>query len=263
MEKYNAVISPIAGTVLELDIIKGGGNYADSLNRIEQFDSVNDDYERGLFVEHLLETKDKEKYIKGLPTGNGIFSQVKFEEKKFESQRNEIQMEGRGDFSAMQQPVSLRKNFIVTPNGFSIQYILKNESPLSLKAVLIVESNFAQTEFIEEKKSQYEGELIINGAKKQIECNDHFTTDSGVSVLQITDTIGNTTFVFEPNEDAGFMCNHFSFKRPDGTGKNPEASRTFTVGFFWDVDLSANMEMEKTINFTIIPTKRNKNKEKK
>src|SRR5574344_51844 len=100
MDKYNAVISPIAGTVLELDIIKGGGNYADSLNRIEQFDSVNDNYERGLFVEHLLETNEKEKYIRGLPTGNGIFSQVKFEERKFErSEERRVGKECRSRWS--------------------------------------------------------------------------------------------------------------------------------------------------------------------
>jgi hypothetical protein len=260
MEKYNAVISPIAGRITELDVIKSGGNYADSLNRMEQFDSVQDNYERGFFVEHLLETKDQEKYLNGQPTGSGIFSQVKFTEKKFESPRNEIQMEGKGEFSTMQLPVSLRKNYIITPNGFSIQYILKNESPLSLKGIFIVESNFAQTEFMEDKKSQYEGEIIINNTRKFIDCSTKYSTNNGVSVVQINDMIGNTSFVFEPNEDAGFMCNHFTFKRPDGSGKNTDASHTFVLGFLWDVDLSANMEMEKTINLTIIPMKRSKAK---
>jgi len=262
MEKYNSVISPTAGSILELDVLKAGGNYADSLNRIETFDSVQDNYARGLFVEHLLELKDKDKYSKGLPTGSGIFSSVIFEEKKFDNQRNEIQLEGRGEFSSLLQPVSLKKNIIVTPNGFTIQYILKNESPLALKAFFIVESNLAQTEFDFDAKCQYDAEIIVNGARKQLECGRPFNAEDNVSVIQITDVVDNTSFVFEPNEDCGFSCNQMTFKRPDGSGKNSEASHTFSIGLLWDVDLAANMEMEKTISLTIVPAKKNKSAKK-
>ena len=56
-------------------------------------------------------------------------------------------MEGRGEFSSDQLPVVLRKNYIASSSGIIVQYILKNDSPLPLKALFVVESNFAQTIF--------------------------------------------------------------------------------------------------------------------
>ena len=38
------------------------------------------------------------------------------------------------------------------------------------------------------------------------------------------------------------------------------ASTTAVNSFFWNVDLAAGMEMEKTINFSIIPEIKNKKK---
>lgn len=260
MNKYNAVISNKAGSVVELDVIQSGGNYADSMYRMEQFDKIEDNYQRGLFVEHLFENGDKEKYIKQIPAGNGIFSSVQFTERKFESVRNEIQMEGKGEFSSLQQPVTLKKNYVITSNGFSIQYILKNESPLSLKGYLVVESNFAQTDKTADKKCQYDTELILNGERHLVKGDSNFNTNGGVSVLQITDTVNNTSFLFEPNEEAGFNCAEITFNRPDESGKMNEASHTFTTGLYWNVDLAAGMEMEKTINLSIVPAKKNKNK---
>ena len=93
-------------------------------------------------------TRDEVKdYNKGLPTGSGIFSQVSFTQTGFDKKRHEIKLTGLGEYSALKLPVSLRKNYIINSNGFTVQYILKNESPLALKAALVVESNFAQTDF--------------------------------------------------------------------------------------------------------------------
>ena len=264
MEKYNAVISLHAGAISELEILQAGGNYADNLCRMEQYDKVQDDYQRGFFVEHLFEKDEYDKYIKGLPSGTGIFSKVQFVERKFEGLRKEIQLEGRGDFSSMQQPVSLRKNYLVSSSGLSIQYILKNESPLSLKGIFVVESNFAQTDFDNQKQTQYSTELIDNGNRKVLDSNLSFNANKGISAIQITDSQDKTSFVFEPNEDSGFTCNSITFRRPDGGSKIPEASRTFSCALYWDVDLSAGMEMEKTINLSVIAARSNKtNKNKK
>ena len=256
MEKYNAVISLHAGSISEFEILQAGGNYVDNLCRIEQFDKVEDNYQRGFFVEHLFEKAEHEKYIKTLPSGTGIFSRIQFTEKKFEAIRKEIQLEGRGEFSSLSQPVSLRKNYLISSNGLSIQYILKNESPLSLNGIFVVESNFAKTEFDSSNKTQYTTELIENNNRKILEGDKSFNSNNGISVVQITDSLDNSSFVFEPNEDAGFMCTPITFSRPDGSLKIPEATKTFTAALYWNVDLAAGMEMEKTINLSVIAARK-------
>ena len=55
------------------------------------------------------------------------------------------------------------------------------------------------------------------------------------------------------------------FKRPRFQGSDPQvAGTTFVASMCWNVDLAAGMEMEKTINFTIItPKKRRRGGAKK
>ncbi len=253
-EKFHAVISPLAGQVSELDIIGVSSNYAASLSRIAQFDKQEDAYSRGMFVEHLFEPQEIQDYFAQKPVGSGIFSQVLFSEKKFDGRRREIQMEGRGTFSAMHLPVSLRKTFIISSSGFSVQYILKNESPFPLKGVLVVESNFAQTDFAQGAQ-QYSAELILRGNKKAVPADSPYTADGGVSLLQIVDNADRISFLFEPNEECGFSSATIPFRRLDAGNKIREVSRTLVAGFFWNVDLAADRAMEKTINLSIMPVK--------
>ena len=254
MEKFHAVISPLSGQVSELDIIGASANYAASLSRIQQFDKVTDAYSRGLFVEHLFEPQDIQNYFSQKPSGTGIFSQVLFTEKKFDCRRREIQMEGRGTFSSLHLPVTLRKNFIISSSGFSVQYILKNESPFPLKGVLVVEANFAQTQFDREIQ-QYSSELILKGSKKTVPADSSYTADSGVSLIQVVDNADRISFLFEPNEACGFSCADIPFRRLDCENKLREVSRTFVVSLFWAVDLAADRAMEKTVNLSIMPVK--------
>ena len=167
-------------------------------------------------------------------------------------------MEGKGEFSSMQQPVSLRKKYTINSNGFTIQYILKNESPLSLKGLFVVESNFGQTDYNLEKFTQYMTDIIDGQERKNLEVPQHFTAENNVSLMQITDVSNNISFVFEPNEESSFCCNAFTFKRTDLKNVNREISNTLAASLYWNVDLAAGMEMEKTINFSILPAKKSK-----
>lgn len=258
MEKYHAVITPMNGGISELDVINSSGNYAGSLPRLCEFDSIEDYYNRGLFVEHLLSSEELSIYKNGDFSGECVFSNTDFTERKFDNKRMEIQMEGKGVYSSLNQPVSLRKNYIVTSAGFVVQYILKNESPLALHGHLVVESNFAQTCFEESKSgSQYSTEVLVEG--NRIEPGEsNRLIPSGISTVQVTDSVDKTSFVFEPNEDCGFINYEYSNKRPVLSNEPEVTSKTYVTSLFWDVDLSAGMEMEKTVNFGIIPAKKRK-----
>ncbi len=257
MQSFDACISRKGASITELDIMHNTGNYADNLKRIEKFDKVDDRYERGLFVEHLFTQEEMRDYKKGLPTGSGIFSQVSFTQAGFDKKRHEIKLTGLGEYSALKLPVSLRKNYIINSNGFTVQYILKNESPLALKAALLVESNFAQTDFSSADCNSYSVEVIAGGERRNLDALTAPESMSDISYMQITDTANDISFVYEPNEDADITCMPLYFHRPQFQSEVPQiAGTTFVASLCWNVDLAAGMEMEKTINFTIITPKR-------
>ena len=256
MEKYTAVISLKAGSITELDVRKGGGNYAANLSRLEEFDRTTDAYDRGIFVEHLFEKQDKKKYLSLEPAGNGIFSRVQFVEKKFDSKRHEVQMEGRGEFSSDQLPVVLRKNYIASSSGIIVQYILKNDSPLPLKALFVVESNFAQTIFADTPQAEYEAEIVCDSQRETLSLDKAVSHESGVSTLLLTNAANKTSFVFEPNEDAGFALLPICFNRPYKDTQPVQTAQTLCVSFFWDVDLPAGREMEKTVSISFVSARK-------
>ena len=60
MQNYFAVIALKGGSIREFDIMQNSGNYADNLNRIKEFEGSTDDYERGLFIDHLFTDEEFE-----------------------------------------------------------------------------------------------------------------------------------------------------------------------------------------------------------
>ena len=257
MEKFNAVVSQNGGQIVDLNLLSAGANPASSLSRIERFDGVNDFYNRGFFVDHLLEYDQFDSFLQNKNVPNTIFSSCNYEEKRFDNKRREIQLEAHGNFSSMKLLVSLKKNYNFSSNGVSVQYILKNESPFSLKGIFVVELNLTQTHFEKDMNyNQYEVELIVDSAKKAVDEGSVFRIDSGLSLLQITDKADKQLFLFEPNEESGFVTSNIAFKRDVG-GSEPEIiSNTRCAQFWWNVDLAADRAMEKTINLSIIPSKK-------
>ncbi len=255
MENYQAVISLLAGQIIEFDSLASKANYASSLSRNELFDKVQDDYQRGLFVEHLFEVEQIKQYNSLEKVGNGVFSRIQFYERKIDSKRKEIHLEGQGEFSSLKLPVTLRKNYIMSSSGCTVQYILRNDGPLPFKAVFVVELNFSQTNFVQDGK-QYSLELIEHENKKELFDRSAYKTSSGVSFVQISDVPGKLAFVLEPNEDSGFSTNLISFSRPGDDGKPRETSSTRVVSLYWNVELSAGMEIEKNISLSIIQSKK-------
>ena len=258
MDKYNACINLKGGSIFELDVMKDSGNYADNMSRVMPMDKCNDNYDKGLFVDHLFEKDQYENYINGRPCKNGVFSGNVYKEVSFSSTKHEILLETNSKFPDLNQTINLKKKYIVTTNGIMVQYIIKNTSPIALKAKFVVESNFAQTFFNKDSFSSYKIE-VVNDNQVENKTPDNLEFMRNVDAFQIVDSDNNVVFTFEPNETANLVTYPIVFmrKKTDSTDLEP-AGRTLSISLAWDVDLAAGMEMEKTINLAIVPGKKRK-----
>lgn len=265
LEKGNVCVGASGGSIFELDVLRANGNYADNLSRAKKYDGLDDNYFRGIFVDHLFEDDEAKKYCKGEPCRNGMFSAKRYREVLFSSQRQEIQFEAKTKFSTMDQPILLKKNYIVKSNGITVQYILKNEGPIAVQGKFAVESNLAELDLLSPNYKPYNieivsGQNIMNGTSASY-CRE--IVQGGLvakaSAVQITDSNSNVSFMFTPNEEAGVTFFPVTFKRRNmDTDILQNESRTFVSAFIWDVDLAAGMEIEKTINLTITQTRKRK-----
>lgn len=258
MDKFNACINPRGGCIFELDVMKKSGNYADNMSRVTPLDKCNDNYEKGIFVDHLFEPEEYNHYIKGLPCKNGVFSNNIYKEVMYNANKKEVCLETNSHFPGLDQTIRLRKKFIITSNGIMVQYILKNTSPIALKAKFVVESNFAQTDFSSDKFDTYKID-VVNDDQIEEKTPESLEFMKNVNAFQLTDVTNNVVFTFEPNEMANLVSYPVTLMRQKTNSTNLEpAGRTLSMSLAWDVDLSAGMEMEKTINLSITSNKRKK-----
>ena len=256
-------VGSCGGSIFELDVLKAGGNYADNLSRAKKYDGLDDNYYRGIFVDHLFEPEEAKKYCKGEPCKNGMFSAKRYKEVSFSSQRQEIHFEARTRFSTLDQPILLKKNYTIKSNGITVQYILKNEGPIAVQGKFAVESNLAELDLLNPNYKPYSieivsGQKIISASSADYCCQ---SVEQGLvensSAVQITDSNSNVSFMFTPNEEAGVTFFPVNFKRRNmDTDLLQNESRTFVTAFVWNVDLAAGMEVEKTINLTISYTRK-------
>lgn len=262
MNKYFAVIGLNGGSIRELDVLQNSGNFADNLNRVNEFEGCNDNYDRGLFIDHLFDDAEFDAYMQNKPSGNGIFSKNVYSELSISETHKEINLYTDAIFKGKQK-ISLRKKYVCNSNGMMVQYILRNESSEILKAKFAVESSFAQTNFNAKDFNAFSLDILSDGTKQEIDTktSSYQLNESGklsnVEGIWVTDTDNNITFVFEPNESCGLNFAPIVFNRPEyTTGELVPASMTFANAMFWDIELAPGMEMEKTINFSIYTSKR-------
>lgn len=267
LEKYNVCITPSGGSIFELDVMKASGNYADNFSRVKKYDGIDDNYLRGIFVDHIFEEEEAAKYCKGEPCRNGLFSAKRYKEIAFSSQKQEIVLEAKTQFSTMDQPISLKKKYIVKSSGIVVQYILKNEGPIAVKAKFAVEANLAELNLLGTDYKPYNIELAsggeIIGGTSDVACYEKVQGGllQKVSAMQITDSNSNVSFVFTPNEEAGATYFPVTFKRRNMDSDIVQnESRTFVSALVWDVDLPAGLEVEKTISLTIAYSRKAKKK---
>ena len=256
MQNYFAYIGLLGGSIQELDIMKNSGNYADNLSRVFEFDGADDGYKRGLLIDHLFDENQFERYLNGETAGDGVFSRIFYKEIRFSASKKEIQLIAEAEYKPTHQKVSLRKKYIITSGGMSVQYILKNESSKPLKLMLAVESNFADVNF---ENEQIHWMNVEAADKDQLHVLTEKGSVSAIQAVRLTDSTKGISFSFEPNENCGFYYNPLIFKRPDFiTGELKVCSATFVSTLFWDVEIECGKETEKMINFGITSVKKEK-----
>lgn len=267
LEKYGACITQSGGSIFELNVIKSGANYVDNFSRIRAFDGIDDGYFRGIFVDHIFEEDEAAKYCRGEPCRNGLFSARRYREISFSNQKQEIVLEARTRFSAMDQPILLHKKYSVNSNGILVQYIIRNEGPIAVKAKFAVEMNLAELDLLRSDYRPYSFELvssesvIAGTSDSACHCSVEGGVVENVSAMQISDANSGISFVFTPNEEAGVTYFPVTFRRRNMDGDIVQnESRTFVSAFIWDLDLPAGMEMEKTISFALSYARRQRKK---
>ena len=229
MEQFSACISPIGAKIFELSAFRNSGNYALS---------------RGFFIDSLLSKDEFDEYKNSSGTAKSQFAEKLFSEIKFNSFKKEISLYAKDEFSG-RLPISLRKKYVANSNGFMVQLIFKNESSEHFSGKLLVESNFSPINFYSQE-NPYNIEVISNDEKILFAKMSQNNFLENISFAQITDSENNISFVYEPNEECGIV-----FKPIFSDG-----DFNFSTALCWNIELSAGMEIEKTINFAMVLPKR-------
>ena len=263
MEQYFSYISLSGGSVGELDIIKDNCNYTDNLKRKFEFDGCDDDYNRGLFIDHLFTEAQLDLYVRGQPAGDGVFSRIQYSQLKYSQRHHEVQLHARAIFKPTGQTVYLRKKYFINSTGMYVQYIIKNESDKVLKAKFAVEANIADVSFMTQAKQGFSIEAVDNDEVVNVDISK--STEalikkgkfSNVQIVRVSDQPNGISFVFEPNEKCHYCFNPIKYNRPGFDGnKIDSVNLTFASSLFWDICIEPGRETEKSINFTIIPVKK-------
>ena len=263
MEQYFAYISLAGGCVPELDVIKNSCNYADNLIRQSNFDGYDDEYDRGLFIDHLFTNAQFEQYNRGESCGDGVFSRIQYTPLKYSQHHHEIQLCARAVWKPTGQTVYLRKKYVINSTGMYVQYIIKNESEKPLHAKFTVESNICDVSYFSEKKSGFSIETVDNGdvinLKTENSSQDFIKKGKlkNVQIVRLSDKQNGISFVFEPNEKCSYCFTPIKFNRTGfNNDKNDLVSISYSSSLVWDINIEPGMETEKSINFTIIPVKK-------
>ena len=270
MTGFTACITRTAGAISELDVMQSAGNYADNLSRMEAFDGCTDDYVRSLFIDYILSDTDVKGYVQGKCENRETFLRAQYTEQKFSPQHKEVQLLFSGEFGEKKQALSVRKKYAANSNGFTLQYIVKNESAEALRADFVVESNFAQANYDPLDFTPYTIEIASGDTRFESDSarSSAALSPSGiisdVSAVQLSDAENSLSFMCEPNESCALSFMPITFRRPESAvGKIVPAAMTLCAAMHWPIDLAPGMETEKTINFSIIAMKRKRTKAEK
>lgn len=231
LDSLNIYVHPRGGRIFELDVLSAYRNYGD-MNLGEA----------GLFIDHLVLPEEIGAFENDrIPPLKGVFSQSLYQEVALDPGRQEIQLKANGLFGAFQQPVSLRKQYSFRNEGIQVQYILKNDSPLTLSSVFLIELDLSLS------SNKNHVPLMAVYAHDNREDNvvgiAHF---NDVSWIQIDDSGAGVKFTIDANENPSVSI----FPVLVETGENDHKKEKLDgvrLFMYWKVDLGPNFETEKMI----------------
>lgn len=193
---------------------------------------------RKLFTDLLVdEDTFTNLYQYGTMLSDTIFAQNRYKVQSFNRSKHEIVLKATGQYITGQE-TSILKKYTLSESGVKVQYIVKNESDKPLDALFAVESNLALPEPDEERTLE-----AISGDKREIACLDQmFIRQQNVSYFQVSDKNTETTFTFEPNEDASLCLVPL---------KADDVYISTCTTFYWKLSIQPGYEIEKTLFLNI------------
>jgi len=230
LENLNIYVHPAGGKVFELDVLPANRNYCDLC--LEK---------TGLFVDHFVSAEDLSLLAIGrLPAGTPVFADTLYQDILADPARNELQLKANSMFGPFQQPLSLRKQYSFRNEGIQVQYILKNESPLNLSGIFLIEVDLA----LAENRHANPFMAVYAHDTRQESCIRPASFDD-VSWLMINDPDSEVTFTLDANEPPSVTVVPLGCTGSEPPVDNkPAGVRLF---LFWKVDLGPNYEMEKMV----------------
>jgi hypothetical protein len=229
LESLNMYVHSYGGKIFEFDIFKVYRNYCDlSLPT------------SGLFIDHFIGQDDIAQIKKGnLQSVRPVFSETLYQDVAVDPARHEINLKANGLFGSFQQPVTLRKQYTFRNEGIQVQYILKNDSPLNLSGVFMIELDLS----LAETRRMVPGLTVYAHDARQETSVDTGHYDD-VSWLLIDDREAGVKFTLDTNENPSVSIFPILWK-----GKNATEPINMLEGvrifLYWKVDLGPNYEMEK------------------
>ena len=172
---------------------------------------------------------------------NDLFSRQLYKERSFDGKRKNIELTARGLVGQNGQQVSLKKNYVVSPDGILVQYIIKNEGLEPLRQVFAVDSHIQLDAAGGDK---LDTELICGQGEELQVFHSQLPEGKGREVSQVRFSDQEVSFVFVLNEQADLQM---------------EAQNgNLLVSLCWQLEIPPQREVEKNISFVVLPRKNTK-----
>ncbi|MBO5691672.1 MAG: hypothetical protein J6R96_07440 [Spirochaetaceae bacterium] len=221
-QPYNAYIQRRGGSIFEFDVFQTYRNY---VGRGEEG--------FGLFLDYFLDDFSSDR--------NDVFARQLYKERAFDGKRKNIELGARGTVGPANQPVSLKKNYVVSPDGILVQYIIKNESLEPLQQVFAVDSHI----YLDAAGSHKLDTELICGQEEELQVfHSQLPEGKGRDVSQVRFSDQEVSFVFVLNEQA-----HLQMEAEQGK---------LLVSLCWQLEIPPEREVEKNISFVVLPRKTTK-----
>ena len=240
----NMYVHHRGGKIFECDVFSAYKNYSDM--PLEH---------PGMFIDYLLSEKALQHLKEGRTEAlTAVFSNNTYQETEINTIRSELNLLTSGFFDPINQPVSLRKQYIFFSEGTQVQYILKNDSPFNLSAYFAVEIDIALDETATAVPSL---SLYDCGENQKKECDITAVFDK-VSWVQLEDPEGKMQFTMEANEVPGLITVPVYGACKTEAGIAMQLIRGVRLFFYWKADLNPNYETEKMLFLKIKDRKTSK-----
>jgi len=231
LESLNIYVHSVGGRIFELDILNVSRNYCEMGLPTS-----------GFFVDHFLSSEqiidlENSGKLEGIP----VFSNTIYQDITIDSGKHEILLRTNGYFGSLLQPVTLRKQYSFRNEGIQLQYILKNESPMNLSGVFMIEID--PIPVLNPNKIPLMT-VYTHDTRKDSSLESAFYPD--VSWIQVTDLDTGVKFTLDANENPSFISLPVFFPTTTAEEQNPEicGSRLF---LYWKVELGPGFETEKMV----------------